>query len=87
MESAKIVRDAHESGRLLIGARSVAKGLKSGKISHVFFASNCPEGRRKAISHQAGPGAADVADFGGDSARLGEICGKPFTVAVVGVKK
>lgn len=85
MDIAKMVKDAHDSGRLLIGSRSVARGLKSGKVTHVVLASNCPEGCRKNIA-AAGGSKAEVIDFRSDSVRLGETCGKPFTVLMVGIK-
>jgi ribosomal protein L30E len=85
MDMGKTVKEAHDSGKLLIGSRSVMKGLKSGKVEKVIFASNCPESFRKsAVSPKS---KAEVHEFGADSVRLGETCGKPFTVLVVGIKK
>jgi ribosomal protein L30E len=83
METGKIIKEAQGAGRLLIGSRSVAKGLKAGKVARVIFASNCPEQARKAAASQK----AEALEFGGDSVRLGESCGKPFTVLMVGIKK
>jgi len=82
----KMVKDAHDSGKLLIGSRSVARGLKSGKISHVVLASNCPEGCKKEVASAGGP-KVDVIESKSDSVRLGETCGKPFTVLMVGIVK
>ncbi len=87
MDIAKVIKDAHESGKLLIGSRSVVKGVRTGKVMHVVYASNCPEGYRKSIAMQAKSGKADVLEFKGDSVRLGETCGKPFTVLMIGIKK
>lgn len=86
MDVTKTIKEAHESGKLLIGSKSVIKGVKLGKISKIFCASNCPESYRKTLSMQA-KSKAEVLEFQGDSVRLGETCGKPFTVLMVGVKK
>jgi len=81
----KTIKDAHDSGKLLIGSRSVARGIKSGKVTHVVLASNCPDDcKRKVI---AAGSKIDVIESKSDSVRLGETCGKPFTVLMVGIKK
>ena len=81
----KMIKDAHGSGKLLIGSRSVARGMKSGKVARVVVASNCPESCRKGIITPKSK--VEVLELKGDSVRLGETCGKPFTVLMVGIKK
>jgi large subunit ribosomal protein L30e len=87
MDATKIVKEAHDSGKLLIGSRSVIKGLKSGSIRQLICSSNCPENYRKVAEAHAKESATELVEFKGDSVRLGETCGKPFTVLMVGVKK
>ena len=86
METGKMIKDAYVSGKLSIGTRSVMKGLKSGKMTHVIFASNCPENYKNDVNMHA-KGKTEVLEFNGDSSRLGETCGKPFMVLMVGIKK
>jgi large subunit ribosomal protein L30e len=86
MEIGKLIRESQNNGKLLIGSRSVMKSIRAGKVTHVIFASNCPEAKKKLIEVQAKPKAESL-NFGEDSIRLGETCGKPFTVLVVGIKK
>jgi ribosomal protein L30E len=83
-DSTKEIKEAHDAGKLLIGSRSVEKAMRSGKVKAVIYASNCPESVRKMTSSA---GKAGSSEFSGDSVRLGETCGKPFTVLVVGIKK
>jgi large subunit ribosomal protein L30e len=87
MDVTKIVKDAHESGKLMIGSRSVIKNLKTGKVIRIVCASNCPENYIKSIDMHSKSGKTEVLKFQGDSVRLGETCGKPFTVLMVGIKK
>ena len=83
----KDVKDALKAGRLLMGTRSVVTGIKSGKVSEIVVASNCPEGTRKDISHYTSAHKVEVNEFKGDSVRLGEVCGKPFNILLLGIKK
>lgn len=81
----KMIKDAHDAGKLLIGSRSVARGIKAGKLAQVVVASNCPESIRKSLITPKSK--AEVLEMNTDSVRLGETCGKPFTVLMVGIKK
>jgi len=83
----KEIKDALKSKKLVIGTRVVMKGLKKGSLETVLFASNCPENIRKDLNHYADISKIKVNEFKGDSLKLGEICGKPFTILMVGVKK
>ncbi len=84
-DAIKMIKEAHDAGKLLIGSRSVARGLKAGKVAQVVVASNCPDSLRKGIKMPKS--GAEVLEFSSDSVRLGETCGKPFTVLMVGIKK
>ena len=85
MDVTKTVKDAQEAGKLLIGSRSVARGIKDGKVAQVVLASNCPEAARKGIITP--DSKVEVLEMNSDSVRLGETCGKPFTVLMVGIVK
>ncbi|MFQ5647739.1 MAG: ribosomal L7Ae/L30e/S12e/Gadd45 family protein [Candidatus Aenigmatarchaeota archaeon] len=83
----KEIKDAMGAKRLAIGSRTVLRGLKRGSLKSVVYATNCPEGTRKDLNHYATLSKIEVKEFGGDSSRLGELCGKPFNILAVGVKK
>ncbi len=69
------------SGKYVVGAKEVAKGIKAGQIKTVIFANNCPEFLVKRIS---GAGNVETHAFSGDQKMLGTHLGKPFPVALVG---
>lgn len=87
MTAEKEIKDAMKGGKLLIGSRSVMRGLKAGQLSGVVVASNCPDGTRNDVSHYAGIREIKMETFKEDSVRLGEICGKPFSVLILGIRK
>lgn len=80
------IKQALKEKKLVIGTRVVFKGLKKGRIKKVIYASNCPAESMKDLEQysksEAGPEA-----FSGNSVKLGEVCGKPFKILMVGIKK
>jgi len=83
----KEMKDAIKAGKLVMGKRTVMRGLKNGTLSSVVCASNCPEGTRKDMEHYASVSGVTVKGFDGNSVKLGETCGKPFNVLMVGIRK
>lgn len=83
----KEIKDAIKSGKIVIGTRTAIKCLKKGSLSLVIYASNCPEAARKDLDHYASVSKTEISGFEGNSVKLGEICGKPFNVLLIGVKK
>ena len=83
----KEIKDAVKAKKLVIGSRTVIKGVKGGSLKSVVCASNCPEGTEKDLNHYATLSKIEVKKFTGDSSRLGELCGKPFNVLMVGIQK
>ena len=73
--------------KLVIGTDKVLKGLKSGIISKVFLATNCPAQLKSDIEHYAGISEVEVVDTGLQNEELGDICKRPFSIAVMGLKK
>ena len=81
------IAEAQKQQRLLIGSRTATKALKEGKLVRVAAAQNCPSGLRRDLEHWVRVSNIEFAEFPGDSLLLGEACGKPFGVLVVGFKK
>jgi ribosomal protein L30E len=81
------LKEAVKKDRIVIGTRSVIKGLKRGEFRLVVFASNTPEAFRQDLGHCAGVSGIDIQGLEGDSAHLGDLCGKPFHILAVGVRK
>lgn len=87
MDLSQSIADAQKAKRLLIGARTVTRALKTGQLSRIAAAKNCPASLRRDLEHRARISNIEVAEFPGDSLLLGEACGKPFSIIVVGFKK
>ena len=81
------LESARKSGKLVIGTREVLRGLKSSKISSIFYSSNCPKDFLDDLNNYGSLAEVKIEKFEGNSANLGEACGKPFNVSVVGIKK
>jgi large subunit ribosomal protein L30e len=87
MAADKMLKEAMKAGKLLIGRRSVLRALKSGSLSAVLLPSNCPADIARDIEYYKKVSSTEVVEFGGNSAQLGEACGKPFKIAIVGIEK
>ncbi len=87
MTSEKEVKDALHAGKVVIGKGAVTRQLKQGSLESVFLATNCPAETVKSLEYYAGVSKVSADRIGRDSARLGLLCGKPFNVTVIGIKK
>ncbi len=85
MALADDIRDAARKKRLLIGTNSVIRAASAGHLHAVYLASNCPPRTRESLVRLSE--SLSIQELGENSTRLGEICGKPFLVLAVGIKK
>jgi len=81
------INEAVKNDKLLIGSNMVFRNVKKGRLQSLIFASNLPEASRKELDNQASISGIERRDFEGDSAKLGEACGKPFNILLIGIKK
>jgi large subunit ribosomal protein L30e len=81
------IKEAIKEKKAVIGSRTVIKSVKRGNLNAVIYASNCPDGVRKDLAFYSKGGFVPVKQFEGNSLQLGELCGKPFNVLLVGIKK
>ena len=81
------IKKALEEKKLVIGTKTVMKRLKNGDVENIFYASNCPEETVTDLNHYVKTSKISMDMFKGDSVKLGQICGKPFTVLIIGIKK
>ncbi len=79
------IKKAVKEKRIVIGTNSVLRSMKNGKVSSVVHASNVPESMKKDILSYSALSGISVKEFKGNSLQLGEICGKPFGILVVGL--
>ncbi len=87
MLTKKEIKEAIKSKKIFIGTRSVLRGIKQGKVKAVFYASNCPENKVKDLNRYASLSDIKIEKFKGSSAELGEYCGKPFSILMIGIGK
>jgi large subunit ribosomal protein L30e len=81
------IKEAMKEKKILIGSRTVIKGVKRGHLDSVIYASNCPEETRKDLEYYSRGGFLELKEFKGNSVQLGELCGKPFNVLLIGIRK
>jgi large subunit ribosomal protein L30e len=83
----KEIKKALKDKRLIIGSRSVLKEARFGRLGSLVYASNTPKSAVNDIQRYAGIAGIDVQEFPGNSVQLGELCGKPFAVLLLGIAK
>ena len=76
---------AVKEGRIVIGTDRVIKGMKDGAFEIVIYASNIPEDTLKEINYYTNNFKIKTEKFNGTSKQLGEICGKPFNILMIGI--
>ena len=87
MTVSKDIKSAVKSKNLIMGSRTVLKNLKNDNLSTVVYASNCPDEMLKDLNYYSKISGIKFEKFEGNSVQLGEICGKPFKILVVGIRK
>ncbi len=80
------IRNAVKENRIVIGSNKVIRGVKNSAFSQVVFASNCPEDTKKDMDRYSQLSGLEVRPFDGNSSQLGQLCGKPFSVLLIGIK-
>ncbi len=83
----KEIKEALKSKKIVIGSNSVFRNLIGGSLKSVIHASNCPQDKLVDLERYSKLSGTQLDKFGGNSLQLGEICGKPFNVLLVGLKK
>ncbi|MBL7160388.1 MAG: 50S ribosomal protein L30e [Candidatus Aenigmarchaeota archaeon] len=81
------IQVAIKGKKVVIGSRETLKEAKKGEIKVVIHSSNIPDSLQKDLARYSEASALDVKAFDGDSVRLGQVCGKPFSILVIGIKK
>lgn len=66
--------------RGIVGTKEIVKAAKSGAVTHIVVASNCPDFLIERLSGLE----ARIERFDGDQSQLGTKLGKPFPVAMAG---
>jgi large subunit ribosomal protein L30e len=83
----RAIRDAVDTGEVMMGERETLRGLKNGECKLVIVASNCPPNIREDVEYLARISNTPVFEYKGSSVELGAVCGRPHVVAVLCVKE
>ena len=73
--------------KLVIGKDEVLKGLRTGKFEKVFVAENCPAELLEDLEKYAPMSGIEIVKTGVNNVELGDVCKKPFAIAVLGLLK
>jgi len=87
MELEKLIKEKTKEGKILLGFKTVIKSLKSSKPELVVVANNIPDDKRKIVELNAKVSKVQVKEYKKDNVSLGLLCGKPFSVSVLAVKR
>ncbi len=79
------LRKAIQENRVVIGTERTIKLIMNGKVKKVIVAKNCPEHIRNRLEYYSKIYNIEIFEFDGDNKDLGTFCGKPFSIAVLGI--
>ena len=63
------------------------KFIKNENPELIIIANNFPDDKKKIIEHNAKIAKVDVKEYPNDSINLGLVCGKPFPIGVLAIKR
>ena len=81
------IQSAVKENNVVIGYRKSLEYLKNSSPRLVVIAENIQGDRKREIDSDAGLSGITVETFEGSSKELGVICGKPFPISVLVIKK
>ena len=83
----KLIKDSLKAKTLVIGAKEAISQTKRGNLKVIIHSNNIPRALKRDLDYYAKIAAIELALFDDDAIRLGQVCGKPFRILAVGVKK
>lgn len=87
MSIEKEIKEAVKEKKLVIGSEKVIESIKLSTLKHVIIPSNCSDALLRDLEYYSRNFAVETNKFAGNSRQLGEICGKPFNIMLLGIKK
>jgi large subunit ribosomal protein L30e len=73
-----------QEGKVVLGAEVVLKRLRTGSLSKIYLASNCPDKFKQEIVDYALLSKVPVVELKQDNEELGVFCKKNFFVSALG---
>ncbi len=87
MEVKETIKEAMKEGKTVMGSRAVERTAKQSGLKLIIYASNAPESVKRNLNYYNKNFGIGSETFKGNSRQLGEFCGKPFNVTILGIKK
>jgi len=81
------IRKLLNTDKIVIGTERTLKLLRKGEVGKVFVSRNAEPEAKKDLEYYKKVGGVEVNLLEVNNEELGTICGKPFLVSVIGVKK
>lgn len=82
----RLLKSITKSGKLLYGAKSAVRAVKTGRAIAFILASNCPPTIKEEIESHATSADIPIHYYPSSSIELGMALGKPFAVATITVR-
>ena len=87
MNITKLIKTKMKENKIILGYRTVIKSIKTSRPELIVFANNIPEDKKRMIEHNAKIAKIEIKEYSSDGVNLGLICGKPFPVSVLAIKR
>lgn len=87
MEVESEIKSAIKEKKLVLGSSRALKNAKKGDLKMLIYASNCTGDVLRDVTYYSNNSSFESKRFRGNSRQLGEICGKPFNVMLLGIRK
>jgi len=87
MDLAKLIKTKVKENKITLGYRTVIKSIKTGRPELIVFSNDIPEEKRRMIEHNAKIAKIEIKEYPSDGVNLGLVCGKPFPVSVLVIKR
>ena len=87
MDIIKLIREKTKENKVILGYNTVMKSIKSGHPELIVIANNLPEDKKRIIEHNAKVAKVKFEEYPNDGVNLGLVCGKPFPVGVLAIKR
>ena len=81
------IKKALKENKLVFGKDETLKGLRTGRFAKLYLASNCPAQLREDIMHYTKIANVEIVETGLENVDLGDVCKKPFSVAVIALAR
>ena len=87
MKLAKLIKEKFKQNKVIIGYKTVIKSLKTSRPELIVLAANIPDDKKKMIELNGKISKIQVKEYPKDSVDLGLLCGKPFSISVLAIKR